>query len=866
MESKPKLENLVRLLQNELAKPVNVHELKEFHQLMALSSDGVWRNRKAIFNGNTEAGVFIAPNSLESDTQKIMHLRIKRVMDIFGAAANKRMENVWYLSPHRSEIIFDTTFPNFVFDQQADNDYTTTPWVTYTSPALNPERTFTFTPPLFDPVPKVWMVSAIYPLYLGDKWLGSIGEDMQLSNVLGFLFKEQLLYQETQHFLLDKTGNFILAGQWQQSLESRNDASNFELRNQPALKTLLQLPLQNHPQVLSKHLTIDGKNYVAIGMTLQPVAWRYVKLIPVDDILKPTRQLFSILVLIIFFVSIMSGLLIGAAVHTHLVKRLRLLIKSMRLYESGKKQPIFPLLLGNDEISVAAKEFDVMTDRIEQSIKDIKAVKDSLSSSEAFLRLSQVSAGIGSWEADLVNNKQVWSENCTAILGLSIVIEPTWNDFIKLVHPEDRQRVINASQSHIAVGTKYDVEYRIVTPDGSTCWMRSTGQVERDNDGKPLFMRGVVRDVTERKINEEQLRKLSLAVEQSPASIIITDLHAHIEYVNDTFVQLTGYSREEIIGQSMRMIQSSKTLPEVHAALWATLNQGLTWKGILYDRCKDGSELIQSAIISPLRQADGRISHFVAVKEDVTEKIHNNAELERHRHHLEELVETRTYELNNARLQADAANQAKSSFLANMSHEIRTPMNAIIGMNHLLRRAGATPEQVERLDKIDNASQHLLAIINDILDLSKIEAGKLQLENTNFHLSAVLDNVASLIGASAQHKGISISINIDSVPLWLRGDPTRLRQALLNYAGNAVKFTESGSIALSATLLEDSGDRLFVRFEVTDTGMGISPSQQAYLFQAFEQADSSTTRKHGGTGLGLTITRRLAQLMGGEVG
>ena len=384
-------------------------------------------------------------------------------------------------------------------------------------------------------------------------------------------------------------------------------------------------------------------------------------------------------------------------------------------------------------------------------------------------------------------------------------------------------------------------------------------------DGKPALFNSS-RDITDRKANENQLRKLSLALEKSPECIIITDINAHIEYVNDTFVCLTGYPREEIIGKSPRFLQSGTTPPSTYAALWATLKQGQVWKGILHNRCKDGSELIQSAIISPLRQADGGITHFVSVQEDVTEKIHTNAELERYRHHLEELVESRTIELNSALQQADAANRAKSAFLANMSHEIRTPMNAIIGMNHLLRRAGAAPEQVERLDKIDNASQHLLAIINDILDLSKIEAGKLQLENTNFHLSAVLDNVASLIAGTAQHKGISISIATNAVPLWLRGDPTRLRQALLNYAGNAVKFTESGSIALSATLLEDRGGNLFVRFEVTDTGMGVSPSQQAYLFQAFEQADSSTTRKHGGTGLGLTITRRLAQLMGGDVG
>ena len=528
------------------------------------------------------------------------------------------------------------------------------------------------------------------------------------------------------------------------------------------------------------------------------------------------------------------------------------------------------LLLANKKLEDEIRYHQETKAQLEQlniELERLVALRtQELQESEALLRLSQISAGIGSWESDLVNNKQIWSANCAAILGLSAVIDRTWDDFIALVHPEDRQHVTDATQSHIEMGTKYDVEYRIVTPDGNTHWMRSSGQVERDSAGSPTFMRGVVQDITERKANENQLRKLSLAVEQSPESIIITNINAQIEYVNDTFVHLTGYPREEIIGKSPNFLQSGTTSPSTYASLWNTLNQGLIWKGVFYNRGKNGTELIQSAIISPLRQADGRITHFVSVQEDITEKTHNTVELDNYRHHLEELVDTRTTEMNNAREQADAANQAKSAFLANMSHEIRTPMNAIIGMNHLLRRAGATPEQVERLDKIDNASQHLLTIINDILDLSKIEAGKLQLESTNFHLSSIFDNVASLIGGTAQHKGISISIDTNSVPLWLHGDPTRLRQALLNYAGNAVKFTASGSIALSATLLEDQGNSLFVRFDVTDTGLGISPSQQAHLFQAFEQADSSTTRKHGGTGLGLTITRRLAQLMGGDVG
>lgn len=378
----------------------------------------------------------------------------------------------------------------------------------------------------------------------------------------------------------------------------------------------------------------------------------------------------------------------------------------------------------------------------------------------------------------------------------------------------------------------------------------------------------------ERKANEDELRKLSQALEQSPESIVITDTEARIEYVNQAFVENTGYAREALIGQNPRLLNSGLTPPETYVAMWESLVQGVPWKGEFINRRKDGSEYVEFAIVTPLRQADGSISHYVAVKDDITEKKRIGEELDRHRHHLEELVKSRTEELSLARQQAESASLAKSRFLANMSHEIRTPINAIIGLNYLLRRKGATPEQIERLDKIDNSSRHLLSIINDILDLSKIEANRLQLEHTDFPLTSILDSVASIIGQSARDKGLRVELDRDSVPLWLRGDPTRLRQALLNYAGNAVKFTDRGRISIRAKLLNEDGegsgatrgDDLLVRFEVEDSGYGMLQDDISRLFDDFEQADASTTRKHGGTGLGLAITKRLAQLMGGDVG
>jgi signal transduction histidine kinase/CheY-like chemotaxis protein len=222
--------------------------------------------------------------------------------------------------------------------------------------------------------------------------------------------------------------------------------------------------------------------------------------------------------------------------------------------------------------------------------------------------------------------------------------------------------------------------------------------------------------------------------------------------------------------------------------------------------------------------------------------------------------------LSDARDAAEAANVAKSAFLANMSHEIRTPLNAITGMAHLIRRAGIDPQQAERLDKIDAAGRHLLETLSAILDLSKIEAGKFVLETTEVSLGAIAANVVSMLAERARAKRLDLCVETPPATPGLRGDPTRLQQALLNYANNALKFTETGRIALRIRIAEDAGDSMMLRFEVQDTGIGIPPEAIPRLFSSFEQADNSVTRRYGGTGLGLAITRKLAQLMGGDAG
>ena len=243
-----------------------------------------------------------------------------------------------------------------------------------------------------------------------------------------------------------------------------------------------------------------------------------------------------------------------------------------------------------------------------------------------------------------------------------------------------------------------------------------------------------------------------------------------------------------------------------------------------------------------------------------------NAQLEQRVLDRTAALEAANQSLTQAKLEAESANRAKSSFLSNMSHEIRTPMNAIVGMAHLMRRAGVTPTQADRLDKIDAASNHLLEVINDILDLSKIEAGMFRLDEVPVAINSVLSNISSIMTVRVQDKKLALRIETDVFPSMLGGDPTRLQQALLNYVANAIKFTDSGTVTLRAIKQDETPDEIRVRFEVEDTGIGIPPEALPRLFNAFEQGDNSTSRNYGGTGLGLVITKRLAELMGGRAG
>jgi len=386
-------------------------------------------------------------------------------------------------------------------------------------------------------------------------------------------------------------------------------------------------------------------------------------------------------------------------------------------------------------------------------------------------------------------------------------------------------------------------------------WRKDGTSLPVEYGATPMLKEGVLMgavvsftDITLRKQQEAELQTQHSALESAANAIAITDRKGVIQWVNPAFTRLTGYEREEAIGQNPRVLKSGVHEPEFYGNMWRTVLAGSVWHGTLTNKRKDGVLYQEEMTITPVRSGRGAITHFVAVKQDITLRKQQEAEV------LE------------AKQKAEEATQMKSMFLANMSHEIRTPMNAIIGLSHLALKTQLTPKQRDYVSKVHNAGTSLLAVINDILDFSKIEAGKLDLETTGFKLDEVISSVTTLTAQKAHEKGLEFLAHVaPGIPEHLLGDPLRLGQILTNFVNNAVKFTERGEIRLNIEQLERTGEKVQLKFSVRDTGIGMTPEQAAKLFQPFTQADMSTTRKHGGTGLGLTICRRLVELMGGRI-
>ena len=346
----------------------------------------------------------------------------------------------------------------------------------------------------------------------------------------------------------------------------------------------------------------------------------------------------------------------------------------------------------------------------------------------------------------------------------------------------------------------------------------------------------------------DEILILKGGIEQSPMGVVLTDTSGAIEYVNAAFTAMHGYTPADVLGRNPRLLKSGETPAAMYESLWKTLQENKPWTGELHNKAKDGGLLWVRAFISPVCDSAGKLTHFMALLKDVT---------------LEKQLMSDVVE---AKRQADKANQAKSDFLASMSHEIRTPLNAIVGMSDLIDEAALNPDQRQYLNILRNASDSLLSLINNILDISKIEAGKVELERTPFNLEDIVGRVSELTAVRARAKGVEVSCKLEAdVPVFLEGDVTRLQQILINVMGNAVKFVEKGWVALNVKKIKAEDENIELLFSVRDTGIGIPADKLSSIFEKFVQADSSTTRKYGGTGLGLPISKMLVELLGGKI-
>ena len=398
------------------------------------------------------------------------------------------------------------------------------------------------------------------------------------------------------------------------------------------------------------------------------------------------------------------------------------------------------------------------------------------------------------------------------------------------------------------------LEIEAVRKDGSIGNYELSVSLMKDAQGQPIGFRCISRDINERKRIEEVLRfseqRYRSILENMQEGYFENELNGRITFVNDAACKHLGYAKEEMLGLSNRRFQDEAGKKKTFEAYSKLFRSGEPIRLLESEFIrKDGSRGIYELSVDLIRDARGTPTGYRGVSRDITERILAGQEMKK------------------AKEAAEAANSAKSEFLANMSHEIRTPMNGVIGMTELLLDTPLSPEQRQFAEIVRTSSVSLLSLLNDILDLSKIEAQKFDLEKLDFNLRMAVEDIADMVAIGAHDKGLELTALVEpDVPSLLRGDPGRLRQTIVNLTGNAVKFTQTGQIVIRVSRVDQDERTVTLRFAVSDTGIGIPQNRLDAIFSPFIQVDSSTTRKYGGTGLGLTISRQLAELMGGRMG
>lgn len=508
---------------------------------------------------------------------------------------------------------------------------------------------------------------------------------------------------------------------------------------------------------------------------------------------------------------------------------------------------------------------------------DRKELVETLRDREQQLATAQAIAHIGSWSWDVATDTVTWSDELYRMYGLDPADhDATYDGFLNRIHPEDRGRVRHVVEATFAGTDEFAFDARIVRGDGDVRWIRGLGRVERHPDGSPRLMGGTSQDITDLKRADQQAaeatRRLELLQEMAMAANQASSLVEAIEQAARGLPHFTTWSAVGVYtpddGGSLR-----RTVLEPSGAGWepepapALAARARTTHRVEIGPAAGHAETHSMVAIPVL--LGGEAAAVIEVLADEVPPDENSMFLISQIAGQLSLVAERertAQQLAEARDEAMEASRLKSEFLATMSHEIRTPMNGVIGLNELLLRTDLDDHQKRLAEGLQRAGLTLLGIINDILDLSKIESGKLELEAADFDVRSVFEQTADVLSTPAHAKGLELVVACHpDVPLFLRGDSVRFGQVLTNLGSNAVKFTDAGEVVISARVERQDAEAVVLRVDVVDSGPGIAPAARARLFDAFTQADPSTTRRHGGTGLGLAISRQLVEALGGQI-
>ncbi len=593
--------------------------------------------------------------------------------------------------------------------------------------------------------------------------------------------------------------------------------------------------------------------------------WFVAVTLPTKEAFAPIHALVQRVFLSTLIFSLFAGTVIWWLVRRMLQRQFAPMVSASKMLatQSVHTQPIQPLpVTSQDEIGELIGSFNELLETLR--------LRDDYLSRERQLSddiINALPVMFGMFDA--TGRCLRWNQRFKDLTGyvdseIAIMQGP---DFFSV---EDRERISGAMQQVFRDGHA-SIELNLPVRNGQALTVYYSG-TRVMLDGQPHLL-AVGLDITERRKIESDLGHeraiLRTLVDALPDLVWLKNTEGVYLGCNHRFEQFFGASAAEIIGKTDYDFVAGELADffRQHDRLAMEENGPLVNEEEVAFACDGHRELLETTKV-PMRDTHGTLLGILGIGHDITQRKAAELELRQHQLHLQELVEVRTAALSRAKDAAEAASRAKSAFLSNMSHELRTPMNAIMGMTSIALRHSVDPVLRDQLGKIDKASHHLLAVINDILDISKIEAERLTLEQRSFKLGEVLENLTSLIGRKIEDKGLQLRIDLspDISGLTLHGDPLRLGQILLNLTANAVKFTEAGTVTLRAALMEKSQSDVLLRFEVRDTGIGISADDQLRLFTAFEQADGSMTRRYGGTGLGLAISKRLAGLMGGDIG